>query len=194
MKILTNPAPYVPSPSAVARSDIRLELRRLASIPDLMGQDSACRGNAVEFGGTTVYFSKGISVNSPLFVQHTTQGVKRVHILSPDRNIVGVFDNRGRDAWERRALLRSASEILTSLPKRAFVTDTLPVQASEKQMAVVRKILEVPAEEALPVISSRAAGRLIDRITVEKAAAELAEDLIRWESETTVPIGEMTAA
>ena len=61
------------------------------------------------------------------------------------------------------------AEIVVRLPKRAFVADIAPVPASEKQMAVIRKVLEIAANEPLPPVSSLAAGRLIDRVTVGKA-------------------------
>jgi hypothetical protein len=59
---------------------------------------------------------------------------------------------------------------------------------------VFRKVLEITGEESMPQILSAAAERLIDRVTVEKAAALLAEDLRRWEDETTVPLPDLTAA
>jgi hypothetical protein len=193
MKIVTNNTPYVASPSKMARTQMRQELNRLRNTRDLSMQDEGCRV-PVKIGDQTVYFSKGIAPDSPLFLQHTVQGTRRVHILSKDSETIAVFDGRGNDTWERRALLRSPGEILASLPKRAFVVDIPTVPATENQLDVIRRVLEIPAEETMPVISIRAAGRLIDRVTVEKAAVQLAEDLVRWEIETTVPVDEMTAA
>jgi hypothetical protein len=74
------------------------------------------------------------------------------------------------------------------------MADIAPVPASEKQMAVIRKVLEIPANEPLPPVSSLAAGRLIDRVTVEKAAVSLAEDLERWLTETVVEVPGVEAA
>jgi hypothetical protein len=156
-------------------------------------QNEGCRV-PVKMADQTVYFSKGMSPLSPLFTQHSVQGARRVHILSHDGKTVGVFDSRGNDTWERRALLHSPEEILASLPKRAFVAEIPVAPASEKQMAVVRKVLEIPAEEALPQMSSLAAGRLIDRVTVEKAAGPLGEDLESWYAETVVEVPEVSVA
>jgi hypothetical protein len=187
MKILTNNTPYVASPSKMARTQMRQELNRLRNSPDLRAQNEGCRVH-VAFADQTVFFSKGLSSESPLFVQHSVQGARRVHILSKDGKTVGVFDSRGSDTWERRALLHFPAEILASLPKRAFVAEIPVVPASEKQIAVVRKVLEIPADEPLPQISSLAAGRLIDRVTVEKAAVQLGDNLESWRVETTVEV------
>jgi hypothetical protein len=172
---------------------MRQELNRIRNISDPRMQTEGARVS-VTFSNQTVYFSKGLSSESALFLQHTIQGTRRVHVLSADRNAVAVFDSRGNDAWERRALLRSPDEILASLPKRAFLAEIPVNPATEKQLAVIRKVLEIPAEEQMPMISSAAAGRLIDRVTVEKAVALLLEDLGRWEDETTVPVSEFTKA
>jgi hypothetical protein len=193
MKILPNNTPYVASPSKMARTQMRQELNRLRDISDLRLQNEGARA-AVEFAGQTVFFSRGLSAESPLFVQHTVQGSRRVHILSKDNKNVGVFDSRGNDTWERRALLYFSAEILASLPKRAFLADVPVAPASEKQIAVVRKVLEIPADEPLPLISSLAAGRLIDRVTVEKAAFLLAENLESWLVETVVEVPGVVAA
>jgi len=193
MKILTAITPYVASPSRVAQTQMRQELNRLKNIPDLSAQNEGCRVSA-KFAEQTVFFSRGLAPESPLFVQHSLQGTRRVHILSRDCKTVGVFDSRGNETWERRALLYFPGEILASLPKRSFVVDIPLVPASEKQMAVIRKVLEIPAEEPLPQISGLAAGRLIDRVTVEKAAFLLAEDLERWLAESVLDVPGVAAA
>jgi hypothetical protein len=106
-----------------------------------------------------------------------------------------VYDSQGRDIWERRALLRESDQILSSLPKRAVVSEIPIVPASEKQVAVLKKVLDLSADEPFPKISSAVASRLIDRVTIERtAAAALLEDLILWKKELLTGVTEQSAA
>jgi hypothetical protein len=79
-------------------------------------------------------------------------------------------------------------------PQAAFLAEIPVVPAGDKQIAVVRKVLEIPADEPMAPISSLTVGRLIDRVTVEKAAFLLGKDLESWLVETTVQVPGVEAA
>ena len=179
MNITTNPAPYVPSPGKLSRIEAMQELTRLASIPDLRAQDSDCL-TEVPFGGLKTYWSRGLGEDVPPFLTHSVKGVKRFHILAADRQTVAVYDRPAPKNLERRALLEDPAEIAASLPQKALNPDVAPKAATDKQIGLLRKVLELPADYHLPVISSLAASRIIDRIMNEGTVALLADDIQAW--------------
>jgi hypothetical protein len=173
--------------------DVRNEVERLRTIPDLVDQGTG--RVPITIGGQETFWSRGLSADSPRFLQHTINGTQRIHILAPDNVSVGVYDCQGKDIWERRAILCASDQILASLPKKAFIPEIPTAPATAKQLTVVRKVLDLPADEPLPPMSLAAASRLIDRVTIERAlAVGLLDDLKRWVKESPTGTGERSAA
>lgn len=179
MNIMPSSKPYTASPSRQARIDARQELNRLLTLPDVTEQLADCR-TEVLIGEQSTWWSKGLSADTPTFLEHAIGGVRRVHLLSAGRRTVVVYDHRGGDDWERRAILQKPDQILASLPKKALFPNLPVTPASPKQIATLRKILELPSELALDELSSIAASRLLDRILLENSISALFGDATRW--------------
>jgi len=180
---------YVPSASRQAAVETKSELARMQG-QSPTEQIAAAARHPVEIGGTTTYWSRGISKVTPLFVQHSpspSSGVKRVHILLDDA--VAVYDRRDQKSWERRALfpLTEPEPILASLPKKALSSDVSSALATPAQLAVIAKNLGLNAE-SLPPLSAAAVSRLIDRLSCERDIAELVVDAREW---ANVPVPTM---
>jgi hypothetical protein len=126
------------------------------------------------------YWSKGLSADTPLFVQHALATTKRLHLVDTASSVVGVYDRTERNTWERRALLENPDEIAASLPSKALNGGAIEDPASVKQIATIRKLLDMPAERPIPPLSALSASRILDRIVTEKAVKELAADFCRW--------------
>lgn len=187
MNIVTSPKPYVASASKLARLDVQREIARLNAVVDPAEQTAGSR-LPLEIGGVATFWSRGLSPHTPVFLQHTVSGVKRVHLLSADKCTVGVYDNATAQTWERRALLRTPEDIVASLPKKAFAAEPSTAPASPKQIGALRKMLELSPSIALPPLSSAAASRLIDRFTVERPVVQLYEDFTRWLKEDVAAV------
>ena len=173
--------PYAPSPSKLMRADIKQEFERLKRL-DLKDQVVGLR-EPVEIGTATVYFSKGISKESPVFLEHTprsSDGLKRIHILV--ESAVAVYDKVDRDNYQRRALLSldNPEAILASLPAKALKEEISTSLASPSQLNVIRKNLGIPADEPLPPMSSAAISRIIDRMMTERDLPALLADTNDW--------------
>jgi len=179
MNIIETNRPYVPPASKQARIDALQELRRLETIPDYADQDRNCRV-PVMIQDLTTYWSKGLCADTPLFVQHAIATTKRLHLVDTASSVVGVYDRTERNTWERRALLEDPDEIAASLPNKALNGGAMGDPASVKQIAAIRKLLDMPAERPIPLLSALSASRILDRIVTEKAVKELAADFCRW--------------
>ena len=188
MNIIPSSKPYTASPSRQARIEARQELTRLLALPEITEQFTDLR-TEISVGEQSTWWSKGLSESTPTFLQHSIAGVRRVHILAADHRTVVVYDHRGGDDWERRAILRDPAQILASVPKKALFP-TLPVTpASPKQIATLRKILDLPLDAPLDGLSSAAASRLLDRVLLENEISILFGDAARWiEQEASTPI------
>lgn len=179
MNIIPSSKPYAASPSRQARIDARQELTRLLALPDIADQLHGCR-TEVQVGQQTTWWSKGLSDATPTFLQHSIGGVRRVHILASDGRTVIVYDHRGGDDWERRAILNKPEQILASLPKKAMFPSQPTTPASPKQIATLSKILELAPDVSFDGLSSVAASRLLDRILLENSISALFGDATRW--------------
>ena len=174
---------YIPSASRHAFTEVKMELARMLGL-SLSEQIAAAARHPVEIGGSTTYWSRGISKDTPPFVQHSlspSSGVKRVHILLEDA--VTVYDRQDQRTWERRALIqRSESQaILASLPRKALSSEVSTALATPAQLAVIAKNIGVNAE-SLPTLAAAVVSRLIDRLTCERDIAELVIDARDWAS------------
>jgi hypothetical protein len=174
-------APYIPNASRQAVVEAKIELARMQGQCPAEQMASAAR-HSVDICGTATYWSRGVSKGTPFFVQHSpspSSGIKRVHILLDDA--VAVYDRRDQKSWERRALLllTDAEAILASLPKKALSSEVSSALATQAQLAVITKNLNVNVA-SLPPLSAAAVSRLIDRLTCERDIAELAVDALEW--------------
>jgi hypothetical protein len=176
MNITTTSRPYALNASKQAHFEALHELTRLQSLPDLNAQDSACR-TTIQIGETPTHWSKGLNADIPPFLQHTVNGIKRIHVIDVESMTVGVYDRTAPKAWERRALLQAPLEILASLPKKALQDAPANRPATPKQVETIRKLLEFPSDRPLPEISVMAASRILDRILLKSKAIELYSDL-----------------
>jgi hypothetical protein len=178
MNITTTTRPYALNASKEARFEALHELTRLQPITDLNTQDDGCR-TTIQIGETLTYWSKGLSPATPPFVQHTVNGVKRLHVIDQESLTVAVYDRTAPKTWERRAVLETSVGILASLPKKALQAPPASQPATPKQIATVQKLLELPGDRLMPTLSVQAASRILDRILSETSAVELFGDLKR---------------
>ena len=175
MHIIENTHPYIPKPAKQAQVEARQELQRIAATPDLLQQDRGARVT-ITIGGVATWWSQGLSPDTPVFIQHAIGTVKRIHLIDPATLAVGVYDRMAKETWERRAILERPEEILASLPAKALSERAAGQPASARQIAVVSKLLEIPADQPVPRLSAIAAGRLLDRIVTEKVVIVLSAD------------------
>jgi hypothetical protein len=176
---------YIPSPSRLAKVEVRQELDRLQKL-DLNKQIEGLK-TAVEIGGIMTYWSKGLSKNTPAFLEHGTgpsTGVKRIHIYLHEEAAITVYDRREKATWERRALLPLADpeRILASIPKKSLLGEATLALATPSQLAVIRKNLEMNIDEQFVPLAAAAVSRLIDRLTCERDLVELYTDAKDWAS------------
>jgi hypothetical protein len=175
MNIIENTHPYIPKPARQAQIEARQELQRISAIPDLLQQDRDSRV-AITIGGVASWWSRGLSPDTPVFIQHAIGTIKRLHLIDPATTAVGVYDRMAKETWERRAILEKPEAILASLPAKALSERAAGQPASARQVAVVSKLLEIPPDQPMPVLSAISAGRLLDRIVTEKVAVALSAD------------------
>ena len=178
MNITTTNRPYALNASKQARFEALHELTRLQLISDLNTQDDGCR-TTIQIGETPTNWSKGLSPATPPFLQHTVDGIKRVHVIDQESLTVAVYDRTAPKTWERRAILETSVGILASLPKKALQAPPASQPATPKQIATVQKLLELPGDRLMPTLSAQAASRILDRILSETSAVELFGDLKR---------------
>jgi hypothetical protein len=176
---------YTPNKSRLSRVEVARELARLQKL-DLAEQNKGNR-TPVSIGDVTTYWSCGVSEASPAFLESSTgpsTGVKRLHIHLPEEGVVGVYEKRERNIWERRALLpiTDPERILVSLPKKALIPDTSTALATPAQLSVIRKNLELLPDAPMQPMTAASVSRLIDRLTVEKDLVELLADAKEWAS------------
>jgi hypothetical protein len=174
---------YIPNPSRLGRVEVARELERLQKI-DLAEQN---KGNRIPItiGDVNTYWSRGISKTSDAFLESSTgpsTGIKRLHIYLAGEGIVGVYEKRERNIWERRALLpiSNPERILASLPKKALIAETSILLATPAQLNVIRKNLELSVDASLSPMTAASVSRMIDRLTVEKDLVELQLDATEW--------------
>jgi hypothetical protein len=70
--------------------------------------------------------------------------------------------------------------ILAALPKRAMAPPSAEAVASPRQLATLRKILDLPVDHELPALHATAVSLLIDRIVLAKILPPLATDFETW--------------
>ena len=179
MNIIDTTRPYTPPPGKQAKIDALQELHRIGSIADLADQDRDSRV-PIQIGDLTTYWSKGLGANTPLFVQHPIELTKRIHLYDTASSSVAVYDRTGKNVWERRGILNKPDEIAASLPRKALSGCGIGEPASLKQVATVRKLLDLPADRPMPAMSALSASRILDRIVTEKSVVELGADFQRW--------------
>jgi hypothetical protein len=179
MNIIDANRPYLQAPAKQSRIDALQELGRIETIPNFADQDRES-SVMVMIRDLATYWAKGLGAETPLFVQHTAGVTKRVHLIDSASLMVAVYDCTGKDTWERRAILEDPEVIRASLPKRALSNASLGQPASLKQIAAVRKLLELPADRPMPALSAMSASRIMGRIVAENSVKELAADFRRW--------------
>lgn len=179
MTIVTSSAPLVVHPSRAAKAEALTELKRLESIS--LSQQADEGRQVILIANVPTYWTVPVSPSLPAFIASTTGRDRRLILRASDGNFA-IYEGNGSQ-WARRALTQRPDFLLAVLPRRALTPADPQSVATAKQLAAIRKFLDLSADSPLPPLHSVAVGRLIERILIERYLPEVVADLHRWVEE-----------
>lgn len=178
MKILPVTEPFELTESRRKHCDALEALHRLIKEPDLATQAQSAR-EVVRIGGVPTYWSPPFAEGLPPYISTVSNGAQRMFVVDLTHLNVALYEG-ARDLWARRMLTARPEMILSALPKRAMVLPMAEAVASPRQLATLRKILDLPADHELPPLHATAVSALIDRVVLAKILPPLVTDFEAW--------------
>ncbi|MCX6952581.1 MAG: hypothetical protein NTV51_10525 [Verrucomicrobia bacterium] len=178
MKILHSTEEFQLSRSRTKQRDAHAILQRAAHEPDLASQARSAR-NIVVIGGVPTHWSPPLYAGGPCYISTMADGNQRFILLDSDPLNVAVYDGRG-DLWLGRVLTCLPELILAILPKHAFQPLGNEATASAPQLHALRRLLNLPADHALPKLHTAVVSRIIDRVALANILPPLVTDLRSW--------------
>lgn len=178
MKILPATEIFQLTKSRRKQFDALEALQRFIKKDTLAAQAQDVR-QTVMIGGVPTYWSPPFVAEAPPYITTMSEGIKRLFLVDPKTLNVALYEGGG-DLWQRRVLTQQPEMILAALPRRALSMPAGDEVASARQLATLRKVLDLPVDHELPILHSAAVSLVIDRVVLTKALMPIAADFEAW--------------
>lgn len=191
MKIIHANEPFKLSPSRQAQADALAALHAHMREPNLAIQVQAAR-QPITIGDVVTYWSIPVVAGLPPYVTTMSGGARRLLIASADKSDFAIYDGGG-DLWRCCVVTRRPEIILASLPRRALLPPPPNAEATSRQLATMRKLLDMPPDKELPRLHAAVVSRVIERFVVERSLPALVADFNQWLEDREATLDEHAA-
>lgn len=178
MKILPAPERFELTASRQKQFDALEALQRLVAERDLSAQATSVR-QTVLIANVPTYWSRPFEAEGLPYLTTMSDGIHRLFLVDPGSLTVALYDG-GRATWRRRVLTRRPEMILAALPRRALTLPVTDGTTSARQLATLRKVLDLPVDHELPALHPAAVSTVIDRVVLGKVIPPLVADFQSW--------------